>query len=284
MAIGTTRSKRRLGRYVTPLIKRTGLSAEEVAKRVRCSKQSVYRLQSGDALPRHHLLLSILGTIGVRDDERDTAIHLWEIADADDKIIRFAEYLPDAYMRFRMDEAEAIHERSLDMVIIPGMLQTGEYATSIWSASRQLIDDDHEEDPAGAERSDRQELLLRKENPLTLHALIDEAALRRIIGNREIMAAQLDHLIRMAKLPNVTLQVLPLDLCPPGPYLGMMILLSYPESDEPDSAYLESGTTGETVDDPARVAALSDMWSAMSAMAPSPEKSMKIIRAVRGER
>jgi transcriptional regulator with XRE-family HTH domain len=283
MAIGTTRSKRRLSRHVTPIIKRSGLNADEVAKRVRCSKQSVYRLQSGDALPRHHLLLSILGVIGASEAEREKAIELWEIADADDKVIKFAEYLPDPYMRFRMDEAEALSERSLDMVIMPGLLQTTGYASAIWSASRRLIHNERWEERAIAERSQRQELLLRNESPLQLHALIDEAALRRIIGNREVIAAQLDHLIQMAKLPNVTIQVLPFDLCAPGPYVGMMILLSYPESDEPDSAYWESMASGETVEDNASVTALSDVWAAVAAAAPSPERSTKIIKVVRGE-
>jgi transcriptional regulator with XRE-family HTH domain len=283
MAIGTTRGKRRLGRYVTPIIKRSELRAEEIAKQVRCSKQSVYRLQSGDALPRLHLLGAILGVIGATDDEREKAVQLWEIADSDTATIEFAQDLPVRYMRFRMDEAEAVRERTLDMVIMPGMLQTVEYATALWSAARRLIRKERWEERAIAERRDRQELLWRKDNPLELHALIDEAALRRIIGSRAVMVAQLDHLIRMGELPNVTIQVLPLDLCASGPYSGTMILLSYPESDEPDSAYVESMAGGETVGDDESVTALSDVWNAIAAAAPSPQRSVKIIKAVRGE-
>jgi transcriptional regulator with XRE-family HTH domain len=283
MAIGTTRGKRRLGRHVTPIIKRSGLSADQVAKQVRCSKQSVYRLMSGDALPRLHLLLSILGVIGATPEEREKAVQLWEIADADTTVIEFAEELPVRYMRFRMDEAEAVRERSLDLVIMPGMLQTMEYAAAISWAARHLIRREGWEERAVAERSDRQELLWRKENPLELHALIDEAALRRIIGDHETMVSQLDHLIHMAKLPNVTIQVLPLDLCAAGPYSGTMILLNYPEPDEPDSAYVESMAGGETVSDDDSVAALARVWDAIAAAAPSSEKSLKIIRAVRGE-
>lgn len=283
MAIGTTRGKRRLGRHVTPIIKRSGLKAEEIAKQVRCSKQSVYRLQSGDALPRLHLLLSMLGVIGATAEEREKAIELWEIADSDTTIIEFAEDLPVRYMRFRMDETEAVHERTLDMVIVPGMLQTADYAAALWSAARRLIRAERWEERAVADRHDRQELLRREENPLALHALIDEAALRRVIGSRDVMVAQLDHLIRMAELPNVTIQVTPLNFGASGAYSGTMILLGYPEPDEPDSAYVESMAGGETVSDDDSVAALSDVWESIAAAAPSTERSMKIIKAVRGE-
>jgi transcriptional regulator with XRE-family HTH domain len=283
MAIGTTRGKRRLGRHITPIIKRSGLKAEEIAKQVRCSKQSVYRLQSGDALPRLHLLLSILGVIGANEEEWEKAVQLWEIADSDTTVIEFAEDLPVRYMRFRMDEAEAVRERTLDMVIMPGMLQTMEYASALWSAARRLIRNERWEERAVAERRDRQELLWRKENPLELHALIDEAALRRIIGSRGVMVAQLDHLIRVSELPNVTIQVTPLNLGAFGAYSGTMILLSYPEPDEPDSAYVESMAGGETVGDNESMAALSDVWKGIAAAAPSPDKSVKIIKAVRSE-
>jgi hypothetical protein len=283
MAIGTTRSKRRLGKYVAPILKRSGLGPDEIAKQVRCSKPSVYRLMSGDSLPRLHLLLSILAAIGASEEERAKAIQLWDIADADKTVIEFADDLPDRYTRFRMDEADAIRERTLDLVIIPGMLQTREYAAALWSASRRLIREDRWEERAVAERRDRQELLWRNEKPLNLHALIDEAALRRIIGSREVMAAQLGHLIEMTKRSNVTIQVLPADLGALGAYSGTMVLLSYPESDEPDSAYVESMAGGETVGDNASVAALSDVWEAISATAPSPQRSVKIIKAVRSE-
>ncbi|ONI85259.1 hypothetical protein ALI144C_13175 [Actinosynnema sp. ALI-1.44] len=126
-------------------------------------------------------------------------------------------------------------------------------------------------------------MVLRKRNPLHIHTLIDEAALRRIIGTRAVMVDQLDHLVEMAKMANVTIQVLPLDLCTPGPYSGTMILLSYPESDEPDSAYVESMAGGETIGDDAVVATLSNVWEDIAAAAPSPQKSIKAIKAIRGE-
>ncbi|ALG13246.1 helix-turn-helix domain-containing protein [Kibdelosporangium phytohabitans] len=283
MAIGTTRSKRRLGKYITPILKRSGLSPDDVAREVRCSKQSVYRLMSGDSLPRLPLLLAIIGAIGATDDERAKTLDLWDIADADKTVVQFADELPDRYMRFRLDEADAVRERTLDRVIMPGLLQTIAYAAALNQGTRQLLRRDGWEERAVSERRDRQEMVLRKKNPLHVHALIDEAALRRIIGNREVMIDQLDHLIEMTRMPNVTIQVLPLDLRAHGPYSGTMTLLSYPESDEPDSGYMESMVGCETVGDEAIVAALSSAWEDIAAAAPSPQRSVKILKAIRGE-
>jgi hypothetical protein len=283
MAIGTTRGKRRLGRYVTPILKRSGLNADAIALQVRCSKQSVYRLQSGDALPRLHLLGAILGVIGATEEERERAIQLWDIADADTTVIEHAQDLPMRYRRFRMDEADAVLERTIDTVIMPGMLQTAEYAYAISHGARRLFRGSGWEAQAAAERRNRQELLWRNENPLRLHALIDEAALRRIIGGPAVMVAQLDHLFQMTTRPNVTIQVIPFDFGAHGATSGPLILLSYPESDEPDSAYVESMAGGDTLEDAEGVETLSDVWNAIADAAPSPKKSAAIIRAVRDE-
>ncbi|WP_216209983.1 Scr1 family TA system antitoxin-like transcriptional regulator [Amycolatopsis aidingensis] len=72
------------------------------------------------------------------------------------------------------------------------------------------------------------------------------------------MAAQLDHLITMSELPHVTIQVVPLDH---GAMTGPLVLLSFPEEDEPDSAYAESVTGLGTVEKPEDVAGLSDLGS-----------------------
>jgi Domain of unknown function (DUF5753)/Helix-turn-helix domain len=281
MAVGTTRGKRRLGRYVKPIVDRSGLKPEQVAKLARCSKQSVYRLLSGDALPRIYLLGTILGVIEATPEERDRAVQLWEIADAGTATIEHAEDLPVKYRRFRMDEGEASRERTLDTVIVPGMLQTADYASAISYGARRLIRADGWQSRAAAERSDRQGLLVRNENPLVYHGLIAEGALRNIIGGPDVMAAQLDHLLARTELPHVTIQVIPSDFGAHGLMSGPLFLLSFPEDDEPHAAYVESLTGMETVEDREAAAALSDVWDEIAAGAPSPERSTEMIREIR---
>jgi transcriptional regulator with XRE-family HTH domain len=278
MAVGTTRGKRRLGRFIKPIRLRSGLSADEVAKRTICSRQTVTRLESGDNLPRIHLFTTLLGVIGATPEEREQALKLWEVADANMSIIERAYDLPAKYLRFRLDESEAVQERTLDSTAIPGMLQTADYALANSLGVREQTSDDWERQ--ADERRERQQLLTREVTPLRLHALIDEAALRRLVGGPAVMAAQLDHLLRMGQRPNITIQVIPFAF---GAYgaIGPVVLLSFPEKDEPDSLYLDGVTSMQTVVDSKDVAALSAVWNEVAAAAPPAERSAEIIQEVK---
>ncbi len=131
MAVGTTRGKRRLGRFIKPMRLRSGLSADQVAERASCSAQTVYRLEAGEALPSRLRIAAILAVLQATDDEREATFQLWEVADVDGGAIEHAEDLPVKYRRFRLDENEAVSERTLDMIVVPGLLQTHEYSKAM---------------------------------------------------------------------------------------------------------------------------------------------------------
>lgn len=277
MVVGTTRGKRRLGRFVKPIRVRSGRKPDEIAALAVCSKQTVYRLESGDALPSLHRFTTVLEVIGATDDERRRALQLWEIADSDPAIIAHAGDLPVRYRRFRMDECEAIRERTLDTVIVPGMLQTADYAAEINRAARTRTNRPASDALAAAERRDRQSLLFRANRPLVLHSLIDEGVLRRVIGGPDVMAAQLAHLLAMADEPNITIQVVPFAFGAYGAMSGPVTIFTFPEDGDPESAYLEYVSGGETLEDEADVSGLAAVWQEISAAAPSPAESALII-------
>jgi transcriptional regulator with XRE-family HTH domain len=281
MAVGTTRGKRRLGRYIKPLRLRTELKPEELAVRADCARQTVTRLESGVALPRIHLFRTILSELDVTEDERARALQLWAVADVDTATIERAQDLPMKYRRFRMDESEATRERTLDTLIIPGLLQTSEYAAAKAYASRKLIRGSWDAEAEAAERRDRQGLLRRESGPLELHALIDEVALRRMIGGPDVMEAQLDHLLTMGELPHITIQTIPFAAGAYGVTSGAVILLSFPEDDEPDAAYAESLTGLHTMENEESVSALSVVWDDVAAAALPANESAEFIRAAR---
>jgi hypothetical protein len=162
-------------------------------------------------------------------------------------------------------------------------LQTPEYAAAISHSRRRLERSPGWEQRSGEERRDRQALLVRERDPLSLHALVHEAALRTVIGGQDTMTAQLEHLLAMAKLPNVTIQVVPFGFGAHAAMTGPWFLLSFPEPDEPDSAYTESVTGMDTVAKREDVAGLSDIWQAIAKAAPSPTRSAEIIKKIRDE-
>jgi len=277
MVVGTTRGKRRLGRFVKPIRVRSGRKPDEIAALAVCSKQTVYRLESGDALPSLHRFTTVLEVIGATDEERRRALQLWEIADSDPAIIAHAGDLPVRYRRFRMDECEAVRERTLDTVIMPGMLQTADYAAEINRAARTRTNRPPSDALAAAERRDRQSLLFRANRPLVLHSLIDEGVLRRVIGGPDVMAAQLEHLLVMADEPNITVQIVPFTFGAYGAMSGPVTIFTFPEDGDPESAYLEYVSGGETLEDEADVSGLAAVWQEISAAAPSPAESQLII-------
>lgn len=280
MAVGTTRGKRRLGRFVKQVRLRSGLDVGQVSALAECARQTVTRMESGDSLPGIHLFLAILGVIGATDQERVEARQLREVADVDTASIEYAEDLSAKYRRFRLDELEASRERTLDLVIVPGMLQTPDYAAALYRGRHLRNKMPEWESRAATERQNRQELLKRKPNPLELHALVDQAVLERVIGGPSVMAAQFDHLLQAAKTPNVTIQVIRKNHGAHGAMSGPLTVFSFPEDDEPDAAYIESLVATESVENE-DVAALSAVWEEVAAAAPSSAKSTEIIRAAR---
>ncbi|NYI07389.1 DUF5753 domain-containing protein [Allostreptomyces psammosilenae] len=97
---------------------------------------------------------------------------------------------------------------------------------------------------------ERQRILHREEEPTVLWAVIDEAALRRPIGSREVMAGQFQHLIEIAAKPNITLQIVTFRAGAHAAEAGAFSLLRFPNEDVPDVVYLEMLPTGMTSDKP----------------------------------
>ena len=282
MAVGTTRGKRRLGRYLRPIVERAGMNGKQVAERARCSPATVTRLLNGDNLPRIHLFLMILQVIEATPQETEKAIQLWEIADADGAAIAHADDLPVYYRRFRMDEREAATERTLDTTTVSGLLQTADYAVASIEPFRPLMKGTWNAEAQVDERRDRQSLLHRAKNPLALHALIDESALRRVVGGAAVMAAQLDHLVTTATLSNVTIQAIPYGAGSYGVVGSPMIIMGFPEDDEPDAVFVESVLGTHKVENVKDVAALSAVWDGAARLALSPRETTKLIRKLKG--
>ena len=95
-------------------------------------------------------------------------------------------------------------------VVVPGLLQTRDYAFAVQHAD-SVTRTDQEMDHRVEHRLARQRVLTREPHPLVLSAVIDESVLWRVAGDRAVMATQLDHLVHMADRPNVDVRVLPLD-------------------------------------------------------------------------
>jgi transcriptional regulator with XRE-family HTH domain len=152
---------------------------------------------------------------------------------------------PASFRPFVPHEAEAAALRWYEHALVPGLLQTEEYARAVLSTRPNTSDDQIEE--LVAARMQRQEVLSREQPPL-LWTLIDEAALYREVGTPQIMNEQLRHLADLSRRPNITIQVVPYSAGPHSGLLGAFVIAEL--DDSPPIAYLETAAEGETIEDP----------------------------------
>lgn len=281
MAIGPTRGKERLGALVRGYMTRSGKKVDDVVKAARTSRDTVYNLLSGENRPRYGNFLAILGILGVSDEERANAVALWEVADDEKVRIEFAADLPPRYLKFRRWESEAIEELTLDPSILPGILQTAGYAQACALGAQLLIKREGWRDIAASERKERQSLLYRDIEPLGLRALLDEAALHRLIGGRDVMDEQYRHLLELGALPDVEIRAIPYGAGAYGIHTGALTLLRFPEEDSTVAAYIDTILGLSAVDGGEQVQALCGVWDAAERLALSAADTAELIREVR---
>jgi len=199
MARENVRAKARgLGAELADLREQAGMTMREVADRLDWSASTLCRIENGmrDSTPEEIAALLVVYKItGARNDRMVSMAKTidqsgwWEFT---------ADGLSRHLTALRAFEAEATRLTDVSMLLIPGLLQTPEYAGVVMEASGVDQSDDRV-----AIRTGRQAVLGRRKPP-ELHAIIDEAVLRRPLGGAEIMAAQLRKLVREAARPHIT--------------------------------------------------------------------------------
>ncbi|MGQ0839230.1 DUF5753 domain-containing protein [Actinokineospora sp.] len=276
------RRKVKLGKYMAALRKRADpeLMPERVGNLMEVAMTTITRMESGHQVPNVHLLHAILGLYKVSDAERVEAVRLLKAAKQRVATVEHAADLASTYVDFRRNESEATTERTMESAAIPGMLQTAGYASAIADAAWPF----NQKRPAGwenraaDERQGRQRLLT-KDNPLQLHAVIDEAVIRRVVGGPAIMAEQLRHLLAASDQPNVTIQIVPFDAGAYGAMSGSAIILGFDDDDDLGTVYLEYAAGGESVENPEDVAAFVTTFDHVSGnVALQPDRSADLIR------
>jgi transcriptional regulator with XRE-family HTH domain len=227
---GPNYRRRQLGRTLRRLREATGMSQQEIGRPLRFSKSKMSRVEQG-YIPGYNDFLALLDRCGVIVSDYQQYVRMFDYAK--EKGWWHAFGLDDR--GFVPVEAEASAIRTYELGFVPGLLQTERYMRATFSAARQPFEGERLENEV-AVRLQRQRRLF--EDPvLTLHAIIDETALHRESCDRE----QLDHIVDISALPNVTVQVIPQDIGSHDGLYSNFIVLSFPDPAEPDLAYVEYG-------------------------------------------
>ncbi|GIH16078.1 helix-turn-helix domain-containing protein [Rugosimonospora africana] len=174
--------------------------------------------------------------------------------------------------------AAAVRKRMYQPSIVPGILQTWDYATAVtsgvlWASKAEL----EEAINARMARADR----LTASDPLVAHAVFSESALHRLIGGPEVMAGQYRRLLELAELPNVTIQVLRATQ-PVGMALAVpFVMLDYPHPvGNPGIVYVEYLTRTQFLDGPDEIADYHGAWARLAGAALDAATSTTFIQAI----
>ena len=162
-------------------------------------------------------------------------------------------------------------------LLVPGLVQTADYARALFEAWRQADGDELEQLVTG--RMDRQSIFDRPDPP-SLWVIVDEGVLHRRIGSAKIMHDQLTHLADVADRPNVTVQVVPGEV---GAHVGLLGGFAIASVDGESIVYMESPDQGQTTQTPSVVAKVSATFDTLRAEALPRVTSRDLIKRVAEE-
>ncbi|MBV2364978.1 helix-turn-helix domain-containing protein [Streptomonospora nanhaiensis] len=230
--------RRRLGATLRRLREDAGLTLQEAAERLGGARAKLGKLETSELKTVKPSDLDALLTLyGVEDDGVREAMHQlardakhrgwwWKYRD-----VFGAESLPDF-------EAEASRIRTYEAATIPGLLQVPEYAEAMFRGGR-YTSLEHIQRQVEA-RMARREILHRFDDPPMLWAVIDEAALRRPIGGKEVMRKQFEYLLRVGQLPHINIQVLPFSVGAHAALGNSFTILEFVDPIDPTIVFTDS--------------------------------------------
>ncbi|MEV7013036.1 helix-turn-helix transcriptional regulator [Streptosporangium sp. NPDC051022] len=268
-----------VGAQLRRLREARGVTREEAGKAIRASHSKISRLELGRTGLKRRDVADLLTLYDVTDDaERATLLSLTEQAGMPGWWQAYGDVVPgwfDAYLGL---EQAACVIRSYEVQFVPGLLQTEDYARAVIQLGRRNVTG-HEVERRVALRMRRQEILYRPDPP-KLWIVIDETALRRLIGGATTMRAQIEHLIRISELPQVTVQIMPFCACGHAGAAGPITILRFPEGELPDVVYLEQLAGALYLDKPAETERYWHVMNRLDIEAEQPGAAATILNRV----
>ena len=265
-----------LGARLRRLRQVAGVTRDSAGDAIRASGSKISRLELGRTGFKLRDVSELLSLYGVGDSaEREDLLALARQANAAGWWHSYSEVLPAWFEPYLGLEQAASIIRSYDVQFIPGLLQTPDYARAVARLADGLSE-------AGTDQlvelRMRRQQVLHRENPPHLWVVIDETALRRPIGGRAVMLAQVDHLIRMSRRAHITIQVMPFSAGGHAAVGGPMIQLRFPEGLLPDLVYQEQLDSAIYLNKPAETVRYWDILNTVATESLPPEQSVDMLR------
>ncbi|MCQ4080657.1 helix-turn-helix transcriptional regulator [Streptomyces sp. RB6PN25] len=279
-SVNPTVRRRRLGSELRKLREQKGMTAEEVAARLLVSQSKISRLENGRRSISQRDVRDLCGVYGVEDHRIvDSLMQMAKESRQQGWWHAFGDVPYSVYIGLETDAASL---RVYESQIVPGLLQTKNYAEAVIAGNLPEATPEQVEKRVHV-RLRRQDRVNDPDSPLRLWAVIDEAALRRIVGNHEIMREQLEHLVHLSTLPHVTVQLLPFDSGAHPGLSGQFAILEFSDATDASVVYLEGVTSDLYLEKDTDVHTYSVMYEHLRAQALSAEQTRQFISDVAEE-
>lgn len=278
---GVTARRIVLGSQLRRLREAAEITRADAGYAIRASESKMSRLELGRVGFKERDVADLLTTYGVTDlRERELFLDMVKHANEPGWWRRYSPVMPGWFEDFVGLEESALRIQTYELQFVPGLLQTEDYARAIATSGRP------EFAPADTERRialrmRRQHVLGRVDAP-KLWAVIDESVLHRPIGGRQVFRTQIERLLELSKLPNITLQVLPYRL---SGYVaeGSFTILRFAEAELPHVVYIEHLGGALYLDSLDEIELYGRVADRLGVEADTPDRSRQFLAKLRAE-
>ncbi|WP_405162846.1 helix-turn-helix domain-containing protein [Nocardia sp. NBC_01499] len=279
IAVGGQLRKLREGRGITP---------QAAGDHIRGSSAKISRLELGRTGFKERDVVDLLALYGVTDaDQRELLVDLALKANEPGWWHRYNDLLPSWFETYLGLEGAARTIRTFEGQLVPGLLQTADYATAVVAVGYDNSEWPRRPDRPSLDvqaarrvelRTKRQEILDVRGGP-TLWAVVDEAVLHRPVGGAKVLREQLEHLVEMSHNSRVIIQVLSYESGGNAAAGSSFTMLRFAELELPDIVYLEQLTTALYLDRREDLHLYREVMDRLAVQAETPERSRALIMA-----
>ncbi|MGW1652593.1 helix-turn-helix domain-containing protein [Streptomyces atratus] len=269
---------RRLAAELRRLRAAADLTREDVAKATGINEATLYRVEKARARPQKRTLIALLDLYAASEAQRADLLAVQNGSNDQGWLRPYHSELPEEYTAYIGFESEARTVRNYESLFIPGLAQTECYARAVVkgvlpTASRKEVE---QRVQARVER----QALLTKKDPLQLWAIVDEAAVRRLVGGSEVMRAQARHLLQLAEEPNITIQVIPFEKGAHAGMTGNFVHMDFPDPADPELVYVDTPAGDLFLESETEMRRYKSMFEHLQAVALGPNDSADLLTRV----
>ena len=280
-ASGPTARRLILGSQLRKLREASGISREDAGYAIRGSGSKISRLELGRVSFKERDVEDLLTLYGVTDpEEREAFLDMVRKSNQPGWWHRYNDLMPSWFQDFVGLEESASRIQTYEIQFVPGLLQTEDYARAVACQGRPEASSE-DIDRRVRLRLQRQKMFTRPNAP-RLWAVIDESVLHRPIGGRQVLRAQLEHLLDITALPTITLQVLPFELGRSAAE-GAFTILRFSAPEIPDIVYLEHLCGALYLDKPEDVEVYTKASHRLAVDAQTPEQTRQTLKSLLNE-